>query len=335
MAGSPKSTDGSSSMKKHQKNNHRRAVSAHREQLTSNGFDRNVQERKKGVIMKQRLTAVLFLVCFVLMLLGRGVCHGADSKAEKVLNETTIVSMSPGKGAGQYFYRLSAGYHLRPRCFAIDPNDGSFYVPELDLRYAIRVHKFDKTGRFVSMLSVGRSVSRLYEIAVDLNGDIYLLCGTSTSGSYILRCDKSGKILNLFGTEGPVTDEDIAKAYHSTPETKPYRKKFFEGMFDLFSVFDGNLEIVTRIGPDKRLFYQFEKGALRKLNKEKTPAHIEKKIKKEREKRDVLYEISRKAKRKAGIVHFVTGFDGEDYYMLVSREKLEIRKVIFKEDKTK
>lgn len=268
--------------------------------------------------------------CFILILLGHGFAYGDDVKTQKILSETTIISMSPGKGPGQYYHIFSGGYSLSPSCFAIDPNDGSFYIPELDTRYKIRVHKFDKTGKFVDMFRVERKVRGLYEIAVDLNGDLYLCCGTSRNGNYLVKCDKGGKISNLFGPEGPITDEDIAKADKWSPETGSYRKKLFKGVFKSFSVIDGALEIVTQNEYDKRLFRRFNSRTRQKLKEEeKIPAHIKEKIKKRKEMLDILYKVHFEQKRKGGIGRSVIDIDGGFYYMCVSPDKLEIRKVSF------
>lgn len=270
--------------------------------------------------------AFLFLV-----LLWQGFSLGDNVNKQEIVNETIIVSMLPGEAQGQYFYYFSAGCRLYPSSFAIDPNDGSFYIPEINPKYGIRIHKFDPQGKLMDMLRINHIPNGLYHITVDLSGDIYLVCGTSRIGNYLIRCDKSGKILNLFGPEGTITDEEIANA--SKPESKLYEKKFFRGMFDSFSVIDGQLEVVVQNDQNKRKLYQFDKENGRKMKEEITPAHIENKINTKREKRDVLHKSFVKNKRKGGIADFVKGVDGEWFYMVVSRDKLEIVNVTFAKDK--
>ncbi len=265
--------------------------------------------------------------CFILMLLSHGFAYGDDVKTPKILSETTIVSMFPGKGPGQYYFLQGAGYNLVPRCFAIDPNDSSFYIPELDTRGKIRVHKFDKTGKFIYMLNIEKEGSSrgIYEIVVDLNGDIYLLRDAPYKDEYLMRCDKGGKKLNRLGPEGPITVEELFDKDKPVPE-----EKLFDGGFKHFSVVDGDLKIVTQNEYDKKLFYWLNGKTGQKHKKDKkVPASIEDATKKKKEKRNVLGNTHFKQKRKGGIVHSVISIDGGFYYMCVSSDKLEIRRVSF------
>jgi hypothetical protein len=149
-------------------------------------------------------------VWFASLLLGLGGLGAAPDTPP--LETTCIVSCRPGEGPGQYFYFVGAGYDLRPACFAVDPNTGAFYIPEVDLHDNIRVHKFDRRGKFVALLKPEGHALYVTASAVSPNGDFYLgfkMLG-SLAGDCICRYDRQGKLLNRFGPAGPITQQDLA-----------------------------------------------------------------------------------------------------------------------------
>ncbi len=247
-------------------------------------------------------------------------------------DETCIVSTVPGEKPGQYCYRFGAGFNLVPRCFAIDPNNGTFYIPEVDTKDNIRLHKFDKTGKFINMLKLEGKANLISNAAVGLNGEIYLYCGVPHVGHYIIRYDENGKLLNSFGPQGTITEEDVAKVRIRSPENEPYRDKFFIGNFRSFSIVDGYLEVVHTNPHDVSFFYRFHGKTGQVPNRDaKIPGDIEEIITGREEKYKIIIKELIKQKRLCGIANPLIGSDGELYYMSVNPEKLEIRKVTFHE----
>jgi hypothetical protein len=92
------------------------------------------------------------------------------------------------------------------------PNTGAFYLPEVDLHDNIRVHRFDRRGKFVALLKPEGHALYVTASAVSPNGDFYLgfkMLG-SLAGDCICRYDRQGKLLNRFGPAGPITQQDLA-----------------------------------------------------------------------------------------------------------------------------
>jgi len=274
------------------------------------------------------LTRYLFLLLLVF-----GISYAVDGALTQEVNSVTVLLTAlPGEKPGQYYYRFDAGYNLRPKCFAIDPNDRAFYIPEVDTKYRIRIHKFDKTGKFTNMFKLEQKAYLISDITVDVNGDIYLYCNFG-SDIYccVIRCDKEGKILNMFGTKGPITNEEIAKSGIRSQENDIYRDEFFRGNCKYLSIVNGYLEVSLTNEYDVSSFYRFNGKTGQKINENTDiPVNIEEAIKKRKEKIEVVIKESIKQNKRIGITHTLIGPYGEFYYMSVNKEYLEIAKVTFK-----
>lgn len=274
-----------------------------------------------------------FTSCLILTLLVGHISYGDGKNSLDVLSETVIVTSLPGDKPGQYIYWRGAGFNLCPRCFAIDPNDGTFYIPEVDTNDNIRLHKFDKTGRFIDMLKLESQAGMISNIAVDFNGDIYLECYIlpNIGGSCLSRIDKNGKWLNSFGPQGPITAEDINKAAILSPENESCRGKFLRSGSEFFSIVDGCLEFIQTDSSDTSSFSRIDGRTGKVLHKESIiPVRIEQAITDKKVKNEVIWEKHRSQKRKEGIVCSVIDRNGEFYYMSVSPDILTIWKVNFK-----
>ncbi|MEN6307161.1 MAG: hypothetical protein ABFD91_05335 [Anaerohalosphaeraceae bacterium] len=272
-----------------------------------------------------------FTSCLILILLVGRNSYGVGKNSLDVLSETVIVTSLPGDKPGQYIHWIGAGFNLCPRCFAIDPNDGTFYIPEVDTKDNIRVHKFDKTGKFIDMLKLESQAEMITDIAVDFNGDLYLNRHTTHGECYITRYDKNGEILNHIGPRGPITAEDINKTAILSPENEPYRNKLFRGNIYSFVVNNARLELVLTNEYDISILYRFEGKTGQVLGKESTiPLHVEQVITDKKVKNEVIWENHHSQKRIEGIVCSVIDRNGEFYYMSVSPDILKIWKVNFK-----
>jgi len=274
-----------------------------------------------------------FTSCLILILLVGRNSYGVGKNSLDVLSETVIVTSLPGDKPGQYIYWRGAGFNLCPRCFAIDPNDGTFYIPEVDAKDNIRLHKYDKAGKFIDMLKLESQAGMITNIAVDFNGDIYLECCIlpNIGGSCLSRFDKYGKWLNSFGPQGPITPEDINKAAILSPENEPCRGKFLRSGSGSFSIVDGYLEFIQTDSSDTLSFSRIDGRTGKVLDKESIiPVRIEQAITDKKVKNDVIWENHHSQKRIEGIVCAVIDRNGEFYYMSVRPDILTIWKVNFK-----
>jgi len=238
--------------------------------------------------------------------------------------ERTVFSCMPGQGPGQYYYWRGAGYNLFPRCFAIDPNDGAFYIPEVDPANSIRVHKFDPNGMFIKMVDLKGKVEGVYSMMISSGGDIYLAVGRLTgAGVYICRYDSDDNLLSRFGTQGPITEQELKR------DAEPYSEKYFHAVFSLFTVVNGELWIVQPI-ENGRTIHKFDSVSGRLLGEGcKLPDELEIKMHNYHQ----MLEALRKAPGERRIItHNLIGPDGQFYYMRVKPEKLEIHKVTFQEE---
>lgn len=261
-------------------------------------------------------------------------------KKVKFVEETCIVACLPGKGPGQYYHWLGAGYLLRPKCFAIDPNDGAFYIPEVDTRENIRLHKFDRNGNFITMLKPEGKAYFVSDIAVGTNGDIYLYVKRITTivrGNCISRYNREGKLLNRFGPKGPITKADIEaerKAKKQYLEI-PHPEKYFRGGSRIFTLPNDEVFIVQIRDYEKPILdtFKFDGRSGRLLEHVKENHNLPKEIAKRRvsrlKKLETLHKVEREQKRITGRSHSLIGPDGIFYYMSVKPERLEIRRVLF------
>ena len=219
-------------------------------------FDMKV---KKDVDMKYVSKKRL---CSYLILVGLLCNVNAAKQAENVkfLKEICVIACLPGKGPGQYIYAFGKPDFFLPICFAIDPNDGAFYIPEVDLRDNIRLHKFDRNGNFITMLRPEGKAHSVYDIAVSSNSDIYLYI-ERVLGQCISRHNHEGKLLNTFGPQGPITKKDMdaeRKAMLRGEETN--REKYFFGRCRIFILPDDKVFVVKIRDYEKRILdtYKFD-----------------------------------------------------------------------------
>jgi hypothetical protein len=284
-------------------------------------------------------------LCLYLLLAGLLCNVGAAEEPEniKFVEENCIVACLPGKGPGQYYHTqwLGKGFLLWPRCFAIDPTDGTFYIPEVDTRENIRLHKFDRYGNFITMLRLEDKAYNVFDMSVDTNGDIYLYIRRIVSrihGNCISRFDDKGKLLNRFGPKGPLTKEDIEKEKKAKKGFMefPPPEKYFGGESDIFIMPNDKVFAVQTCDHEKGTFDTFEfdgrSGRLLEHVKENhnLPEEIEQRRVSRLKKFEVLKKAFRAQKRRWGYTFSLIGPDGIFYYMSVKPERLEICRAFFR-----
>jgi len=284
-------------------------------------------------------------LCGYLVLIGLLCDVSAAKGAENIefVKETCVVACLPGEGPGQYYYFVGAGNDLRPRCFAIDPNDGAFYIPEVNTYENIRLHKFDRNGNFITMLKLEGKAYLVSDIAVGTNGDIYLDVNRipmRVCGNCISRYNREGKLLNRFGPKGPITKADIGaerKAKERDLEF-PHPEKYFCGDSRIFITPDDKVFAVQIRDYEKPILdtFEFDGRSGRLLEHVKENQNLPKKIAQRRvirlKKLEALQKAEREQKRITGYSHYsLIGPDGIFYYMNVKPERLEIRRVFFRD----
>lgn len=287
-------------------------------------------------------------LCSYLILVGLLCDVSAAERVEKVkfVEENCVVACLPGKGLGQYYYFVGAGYNLLPRCFAIDPNDHTFYIPEVDTLENIRLHKFDREGNFIAMLRPEGKADLVSNIAIASNGDIYMDVSRidvemypTHFGHCICRFNREGKLLNMFGPKGPITKQDL-EAERKAKEKHweiPTREKYFQGGSRIFLLANHEVFIV-RVRDYQKLIvdtFKFDGQSGRLLEHVKDNRNLPKEIghrwSREWKRLEALQEAEHKQKRITGRVYSLIGPDGLFYYMSVKPERLEIRRVLFHE----
>ncbi len=277
-----------------------------------------------------------------LVLLGVLCNFNLAKQAEKVefYKETSVVSCLPGEGPGQYYHWRGAGYNLRPRCFAIDPNAGVFYIPEVDTYDNIRLHKFDRNGKFVTMLKPEGKAYWVSDIVVSSRGDIYLhLCAPGVAeATCIYRDNREGKLLNRFGPQGPITAEDLEaeKRAKKLDRENPIQGKYFSGgPSHIFLLPNDEILIVRgyhcKTPPETFRFAKNGQLLERVEKNENLPLEVAQKRTSHLKRVEALRKAEREQRMVTGRTHSLIGPDGHFYYMSVRPEKLEIRKVTFYE----
>jgi len=284
-------------------------------------------------------------LCSYLILVGLLCSVSAAKQAEKVklLEEICVVTCLPGKGPGQYIYDFKA--RLAPRCFGIDPNDGSFYIPEVDWDGNIRIHKFNRNGKFNKMLMIPKPEDAypawITATAVTLEGDIYLAVPL-IPGPAILICRYSnkGKLICRFGPQGSITTEDLQMVEKVDYSYNPsVQAKFFNVPLSIFVLPKDKAFVVLAFDPTEAVYpdtFEFDGKSGGLLRKVKENANLPDKIAQYKENRlkkdDARLRMERKLGKKfPGCGYSVIGTDGHLYYMRVAPKKLEIHKVTFHE----
>ena len=245
--------------------------------ISRNYFKEESDMKIKEDIDMKHLYKKKFHGCLILAVLLYGIAVATDTGKWRIISEKTVVTSLPGEKPGQYEYYVGSGHTLLPRCFAIDPNDGTFYIPEVHMGKKVHLHKFDKTGKFIDMLKLEGKAEHVYNIAVDLSGEIYLYCRVLYAGNYIIHYDKTGKLLNSFGPQGIITEKDWDKEdLNPSPGDERYRDKYFWKNFVYFSTVDGYLTTVYQEDQDVFTFYRFDGKTGQLLNRDaKVPGNIE------------------------------------------------------------
>lgn len=283
-------------------------------------------------------------LCIYLILLGLlcDVCTAKQVENIEFGEEISVVACLPGKGPGQYYHWLGAGYDLRPRCFAIDPNDGAFYIPEVDMHNNIRLHKFNREGNFIAMLKPEGKSYLVSDITVSSNGDIYLYVNripTRVHGDCIYRYNNKGKLLNRFGPKGPITKKDMDAERKAKEQYReiPNREKYFNGGSSIFILPDDKVFVVRVRDYEKGTIdtYKFDGHSGRLLEfiieNRDLPKEIAHKKASHLKKLEALCKAEHEQKRITGRAHSLIGPDGLFYYMSVTSKRLEIRQVLFHE----
>lgn len=259
------------------------------------------------------------------------------SKEIKNFKDEVVLRCFPGKEPGNYIFIDEPGYVSGPRCFAIDPNDGSFYISDmLEYGYYCRIQKFGKNGKFFKEFYLDKGIPgyEVFEMHIALNGDIYLQREVYAS-HLICQCDKEGRLLNMLGPQGPLTENDFQEFkkidFHNTPSANA---RLFHALLDVFPVNDNKVFIVEKY-PSKGKHpdtYEFDAKTGKLLKKIKENENLPEKLadyrEKRREKSDILDKTYKKLKKEPPhIMNSVIGPDDNLYYMTVTKEKLEIHKV--------
>lgn len=255
-------------------------------------------------------------------------------------SEEVVVACRPGTAPGQYVYHFGGGYKLAPVCFAIDPNDGCFLIPQTDTKGDIRINKFSSAGVFLKMIMLepGRRVSTVYGITIGDNSDIWLIIGAP---GCIAQYDSEGHLIRVIGSRGIITPEEI-----EADKKKPYiyyddpllDKYFRYGLSFLYKP-TGDHIWLGDYHEGKKLYdrcINIVSGKLVKriVDPEEQPEKIKEKLKKTT---TIVGRLKEYDKLKHPEIIFpayetskkVIGADGHLYYMYVDSKVLEIRKVIF------
>lgn len=284
-----------------------------------------------------------FVVYLVVLLLGT-FAYSANNDYEEfpdeIIKEAVIFEISRGE---YYFSYPETGWDLRPRCFAVDPNDGSFYIPEVDSRKNIRIQKFDRYGKNRRIINIDHKTEGTTNITIDTAGNIYLNCIAHHNYSYVIKCDKEGKFLRMIGVAEPITDIDLEKAKEESkmgnqPKYQVYRGKLFNGIFRKFIV-NGDMLDIDEHSENDLAFHQLNLKTGKKIKKLKGNKYPNQLLIERRnclDKNDKYSKIARRMKRTSyGLNLGILTNDniGKEYHMVVSPEKLQIRK--FKFIKTK
>lgn len=276
-----------------------------------------------------------------LILLGLlcDVCTAKQVENIEFGEEICVVACLPGKGPGQYYHRLGAGYHLCPSHFAIDPNDSAFYIPEVDTYENIRLHKFDRNGNFITMLKLEGKAYSVLDIGVSLNSDIYLDIKrlTTVPGNCICRYNREGKLLNRFGPKGPITKEGLEAERKAKEQHRqiPTREKYFHGGSRIFMLPNDEVFVVRNYWQSLIETFRFDGRSGRLIQHVEENRNLPKEIAKKKaghlKKLEALNKAEHEQKRITGRAHSLIGPDGLFYYMSVTSKRLEIRQVLFHE----
>jgi len=269
----------------------------------------------------------IFCLVALVTLLCNCVLAG-QSGHPRFLKEETALTCFPGEGPGKYYYWVGAGFGLAPKCFGIDPNNRTFYIPEVDPYDNIRVHKFDQTGKFISMLKFEGKADVVSNVAISPDGYIYLCLGVPgyRPAECVAKYDREGKLVYNLGAKGVLTEKEL-NLYADEPLSRKNSLKA-RGIFPV-----GSCELFVASGYESdRTIYRFDARTGQLLCKaDKLPEDIERLVTIHSEKLEALRKLEHEQKRRTGRVHSVIGPEGEFYYISVGPHKLEIRKVTFHE----
>lgn len=256
-------------------------------------------------------------------------------------SETTIVSMEPGAGAGQYIHRQGGGLILSPRCFAIDPNDGAFYIPETNIHGNIRIHQFDKTGTFRRMVIAEGKAVWIFSIAVTGSGDILLNAAhpLEATRTVIAHYDKAGRLLRKLGPQGPITETDSLAEIAAIAQFEefPHPEKYFDRIVDLVLAQEQDVYAVSGRPHWEGSVVRFNipsgivKEKLAKAS-DLPSAIVDKKLRYLASRERLLKMLSQEKRLfGSGLAATLVTSDNVVYYMGVKTDRLEIRKVEFAE----
>jgi len=286
----------------------------------------------------------LIILCVISLLAFSCTVMAADNLESEEMSEEIIVTMSAGTGPGEYIYETGGGYLIWPRCFAIDPNDGSFYIPESDSKHNLRIHIFDSKGNFVRTLLPEGKADFVSAITIGYNGDIYMYyhCGEGAGVRLIAHYDKNGKLLNYFGAKGPIDLEEPENMRQlwlkgiGIPDPDKYNLKISE----LSVTRDGKVYAIRHereLGKRKSHYrmYNGQTGKLEWRSDDENGASmsivnsVRKRFEKIEKRHSLLFK--KNVKLEGVYAYEISNFDNELYEMnAYGKEKLEIKKITFK-----
>jgi len=284
------------------------------------------------LVTRSKMCMALASVALVWAMLSAGQCY--DS-----CEITTVLSALPGEEPGEYFYDRSPGHNDFPRCFGMDPNAQTLYVPEVHgSSHEIRIHKFDKDGTLLEMFKPEGKGGLVSDIAIDAQKDIYMTLWKPKTGKYICRYNGAGKLLCSFGPKGPITKQDLEaeKRGRQAHLRNPVADKYFVGSSRLFLLPYKQVLLVRGYHEEAPETFTFDARTGEVLQQVKSnrnlPVDIAAKKVIWRQRLEELNKAAVEQGRQWNCGYSLVGPDGHFYYMMVTRERLQIRKVIFHED---
>jgi hypothetical protein len=185
------------------------------------------------------------------------------------------------------------------------------------------------------MLKLEGNTDKIKDVAIGTNGDIYLeMSKPAIPDCIICRYDRRGKLLNQFGAKGPITQEDLDA---EKKNRYAIRDKCFDSGGRLVLLADDDLLFVRGYDvsgqtPETFRFAGREGQLLEHVKKNANlPVAAAEKRNKHLTRHNQFHWIHREeigvgAKT---LGHTLIGPDGNFYYMSVTPERLEIRRVFF------
>jgi len=294
------------------------------------------------------LRVIKLHVCLLVLACSCAVASAAI--AGTAYEDKVVLTCNSGDAPDEFVYCLGAGLDLVPRCFAIDGN-GGFIFPWADMKDNIRISRFDKSGKFISVSQVEGKSDVLSAIAVSPDGDIFLaqelLPSSHTPyrhalGHVLCHYDPQGKLLRRLGPDGKLTLEEWlgpdGKVVLEEPGVaEEVRMQSFSSIDNIFCLADGDVLVQEGYG-DRATFSRFDPRDGHLVEKGAPPPASVAADRKKLEKMDKRFETARREEGKSPTGSDETiGPDGHFYYMRVKHlstmsGRLEIHRVTFPDE---